>query len=97
MLGYKLGERGGILISVDPRSTSRQCAECGHTAPENRESQATFRCNVCDHQAHADINAARNILARGINLKRRGNTPLLDAEGKALAPCEASTILSVAA
>ncbi|MBS7671386.1 RNA-guided endonuclease InsQ/TnpB family protein [Croceicoccus gelatinilyticus] len=97
MLGYKLEERGGILISVDPKNTSRQCAECGHTAPENRESQAIFRCNACDHQAHADINAARNILARGINLKRRGNTPLLDAEGKALAPCEASTILSVAA
>jgi hypothetical protein len=54
-----------VLVRVDPRNTSRTCAACGHCAPGNRESQAVFRCEACGHQAHADTNAAANILARG--------------------------------
>ncbi len=51
----------GRLIKVDPRHTSQTCHACGHRAPENRESQAVFRCVACGHRANADINAARNI------------------------------------
>jgi putative transposase len=56
---------GVTIIYVDPRFTSQQCRVCGHTAPENRDSQA-FRCVSCGHADHADVNAARNILARGL-------------------------------
>ena len=52
---------------VDPKNTSRKCHECGHTSSENRESQAVFDCKKCGHQAHADINAAKNILRRYLN------------------------------
>ncbi|MEL4212719.1 zinc ribbon domain-containing protein [Corynebacterium bovis] len=33
------------------------------TVPENRDSQAVFRCVSCSHTANADLNAARNIRA----------------------------------
>jgi len=56
----------GSLIRVDPKNTSRTCAACGHCAPENRESQAVFECEVCKHLAHADTNAAVNILGRAL-------------------------------
>jgi transposase len=57
---------GAAVIYVDPRFTSRQCHMCGHTAPGNRDRQAVFRCQQCGHGDHADVNAARNILARGL-------------------------------
>lgn len=55
------------VATVDPRNTSRTCHECGHTSKENRKSQAVFHCTRCSHTAHADTNAARNILARAVN------------------------------
>lgn len=57
---------GCSVIYVDPRFTSQQCHACGHTEQGNRDSQAVFRCLKCGHQDHADTNAARNILARGL-------------------------------
>jgi transposase len=57
---------GCTVLLVDPRHTSQQCRRCGHTASENRESQAVFRCVSCGHANHADINAAENIVARGL-------------------------------
>jgi len=58
----------GAVVFVDPRFTSQQCRVCGHISPENRESQAVFRCVECGHEDHADVNAAKNILARGLLL-----------------------------
>jgi putative transposase len=62
----KAAASGAAVIYVDPRFTSQQCHVCGHTAPGNRDSQAVFRCQQCGHRDHADVNAARNILARGL-------------------------------
>ena len=62
----KAAASGTAVIYVDPRFTSQQCHVCGHTAPANRDSQAVFRCQQCGHSDHADVNAARNILARGL-------------------------------
>ena len=36
-----------------------------HEAAENRVSQAQFKCVACGHAEHADIHAAKNILAAG--------------------------------
>lgn len=63
-LEYKLTARGGRLIAVDPAYTSQTCHECGHVDKGNRTSQSTFTCVACGHTDHADVNAARNILAR---------------------------------
>jgi transposase len=62
----KAAASGAAVVYVDPRFTSQQCHVCGHTAPGNRDSQAVFRCQQCGHGDHADVNAARNILARGL-------------------------------
>lgn len=64
-LQYKLDWRGGQLLAVDPKNTSRTCPECGHVAADNRKTQARFSCVSCGHEAHADLVGALNILARG--------------------------------
>jgi putative transposase len=61
MLRYKLAQRGGQLVEVDPAYTSQACAECGSIDRANRPDQATFACISCGHTDNADINAARNI------------------------------------
>ncbi len=66
-LEYKLKERGGGLVKVDPRYTSQTCNKCGHVSKDNRKMQAKFVCTACGHTANADVNAAKNILARGIH------------------------------
>ncbi len=58
-------DAGRRVYKVDPRNTSRQCAECGHHDPANRPSRSRFCCQSCGHEAHADVNAANNIAARG--------------------------------
>jgi len=63
------------VVAVDPKHTSQRCHACGYTASENRESQAVFWCRACGHQANADVNAARNILAAGLAVTARGGTP----------------------
>jgi putative transposase len=67
-LAYKLAERGGDLVRVDPAYTSQTCSACGHVSKESRKSQAAFECNSCGHKANADLNAA-------INIERRANGP----------------------
>nr|WP_254665438.1 transposase [Frankia sp. CgIM4] len=68
-LRAKAESAGRVVVEVNPRHTSQRCAECGHVAPENRPSQATFRCVECGHAAHADVNAAINILGAGLALQ----------------------------
>ena len=60
-LSYKAERAGIAVVQVDPRNTSRTCAECGHCEKGNRKSQSEFCCKACGHAAHADRNAALNI------------------------------------
>ncbi|MEU6411873.1 transposase [Microbispora sp. NPDC046933] len=69
VLAHKAESAGRELIAVDPRNTSRTCARCGHCAKDNRVTQARFRCQACGHEAHADVNAAKNILRAGLALR----------------------------
>ena len=45
-------------VSVPPQGTSQTCPRCNHRHPNNRESQAVFRCRNCGLYAHADWTAA---------------------------------------
>jgi len=64
-VAYKAEDAGREVIAVDPRHTSQRCSSCGHLDRENRRTQAEFRCQACGHAAHADVNAAINILRAG--------------------------------
>jgi putative transposase len=57
---------GTRVVTEPPHYTSQRCAACGHVNPKSRESQAVFRCTHCPHTEHADVNAAKNILAAGL-------------------------------
>ncbi len=71
MLTYKSEWLGGLLTVVNPKNTSRECFECGHIAPENRTTQASFKCVACGHSENADLNASKVIL------KRAGHSPMV--------------------
>ncbi len=56
---------GTKVVKVPAAFTSQRCSVCKHVDPKSRESQAVFRCTHCSHGEHADINAAKVILAAG--------------------------------
>jgi putative transposase len=68
ILNAKAEEAGRCMMSVNPRHTSTTCSSCGHVDRYSRVTQAVFRCQVCGYEAHADVNAARNILGAGLAL-----------------------------
>lgn len=58
---------GTQVIKVPAAFTSQRCSACRHVDPKSRESQAAFRCTSCSTPAqHADVNAAKNVLAAGL-------------------------------
>ncbi|MGI5488106.1 RNA-guided endonuclease InsQ/TnpB family protein [Microtetraspora malaysiensis] len=69
VLAHKAESAGREVIAVNPANTSRTCARCWHVAKENRVTQAEFACTACGHTAHADVNAAINILRAGLALR----------------------------
>ena len=66
ILTNKAACAGRDIVAVNPTNTSRTCSTCGHVAAENRLNQAAFVCVSCGHTAHADTNAAINILRAGL-------------------------------
>jgi putative transposase len=64
MLRYKLAWSGGSLVEVPAAYSSQTCSACGTIDAESRRSQAVFRCTSCGYQDHADLNAAKILLAR---------------------------------
>lgn len=73
ILHAKAESAGRVIVEVDSRHTSQRCARCGHVAPGNRVTQAEFKCLSCGHEAHADVNAAINILRSGLDLQEAAN------------------------
>lgn len=64
-VAYKAALAGVLVVFVDPRNTSRECPECGHTDKRNRPNRDTFRCESCGCSGAADhIVAAVNIGSR---------------------------------
>jgi putative transposase len=82
-LTYKLAASGGTLVKVDPRNTSRTCSACGAIDARSRENQATFACVHCGHEAHADVNAAINILRAGTRPSARATIRHRESRGAA--------------
>lgn len=66
MLTYKAENAGRKVIAVSPRFTSQKCSECGKYV-EKSLSVRTHICPYCGYVDDRDVNAARNILRKGLD------------------------------
>lgn len=55
----------GSKLIVDPAHTSEICSACEASDAESRVTRDSFVCADCRAMSDADVNAAKNILARG--------------------------------
>ena len=62
-LAMKAEEQGFRLVEVNPAYTSQECSSCGFISRSNRKGNR-FLCVCCGKQAHADAQAARNLVER---------------------------------
>ncbi|MEA1973715.1 MAG: transposase [Candidatus Cloacimonadota bacterium] len=67
MLEYKAMLSGRLVISVDPRNTTKMCSECS-SIKKMKLSDRVYDCPVCGMKMDRDLNSAKNIEARGLNL-----------------------------
>lgn len=70
-LQYKFKERGNYLGLINPAYTSQTCSSCGSVDKKSRLSQSEFVCTSCGHIENADLNAAKNILRVGAQLRKQ--------------------------
>ena len=56
---------GGTIIVVEARGTSQACSGCGEDVPKAL-SERTHKCWKCGLVLDRDVNAARNVLHRGL-------------------------------
>ena len=74
----KAAEAGRTFVQVSPHGTTHDCSGCGATVPKDlsvrihacllrlRRQRASCALPHCGLTLHRDLNAARNILARGL-------------------------------
>jgi putative transposase len=72
----KAETRGGRVILVNPSGTSQKCSGCGELVRKSL-SQRIHECQCCGLTIDRDVNAARNILERGLERARAEVKPLL--------------------
>lgn len=69
MLQYKGDDAGVWFLNISERNTTRECSHCGAlTGPQGMAglSVRSWVCSACGATHDRDVNAARNILARGL-------------------------------
>ena len=74
-LRYKAEWAGIQLIAVNPVNTSRTCSACGTLNKERLAEYRVFRCPDCGLEMGRDLNAAKNILNKGLKTQQGGNPP----------------------
>ena len=89
-LEYKQAWRGGAVLAVSPKNTSRTCPCCGHVSAENRQAQAKFACVDCGYENNADLVGAINVLAAGHAVLAHGE-PVQSGRSAKWEPAEATT------
>ena len=67
MLEYKCKWYGKQLIIVPPRYTSQECSNCHHNSGKKTLDIREWTCDNCGVHHDRDINAAKNILTKGLN------------------------------
>ena len=67
MLTYKAERAGGQVMKVNPKFTSQMCSSCGYKPEQKIGLQVrTYNCSACGLDLDRDVNAAKNILQRGL-------------------------------
>ena len=61
--------RGAAVVAVPPHNTSQQCSGCGELVPKSL-SVRTHQCHQCGLELDRDVNAAKNILDRALEVKK---------------------------
>ncbi len=86
---YKAEWNGLPVIYVYPHGTSAKCSMCGHRVlpEENR----MLHCPSCGISVNRDVNAAKNILARGLRFRPVGSA----SEAMVREPARPEVILKV--
>lgn len=74
---YKAAKAGKAVFKIPAPYTSQECADCGHTHPDNRKKQDLFVCGKCGHVDNADRNASLVIKKRAIHLFLDSGTELV--------------------
>jgi Transposase and inactivated derivatives len=80
-LQYKADLHGTHVVKVDPAGTTKQCASCG-VATDKPLWVREHSCPACGHTQDRDLNAAKNILNRGlkqVGAGRSESTPMQTA------------------
>ena len=65
LLEHKADVHGTHVVSVDPAGTTKECASCGMET-EKPLWVREHSCPTCGHTEDRDLNAAKNILDRGL-------------------------------
>ena len=76
MLGRKAQMYGRTFVTVNPKNTTQTCSACGHIMKGEDKIKLgveEWTCPVCGTHHSRDWNAAKNILARG--LEKLGSAP----------------------
>ena len=69
ILTYKAEGAGMSVVRVDPAYTSLTCSRCGvaqFDASRQERNRIRFRCPDCGNDLNRSVNAAKNILVRGL-------------------------------
>lgn len=66
MLKYKCEWYGKELIVVSPHYTSQECSDCNHNDGSKSLDIREWTCSNCGTHHDRDVNAARNILKKGL-------------------------------
>ena len=71
MLDYKCKWYGKRLVAINPKYTSQVCSMCGYPSGKKPLEIREWTCPQCGTHHDRDINAAVNILHRGLKLLAR--------------------------
>lgn len=72
----KAERRGGRVILVDPSYTSQKCSMCGEVVHKTLQERV-HKCGHCGLVMDRDVNAAKNILAKGLERAHAEDESLL--------------------
>ncbi len=64
ILEHKAAKAGIPYVRVNPANTTTDCSQCGHRQPMPLDERV-YHCGACGMRLDRDVNAARNICARG--------------------------------